>query len=214
MGTQPNIAFVVVAAHGGFLDRAVHPFDLTIRPYIIWLRQTVIDIVAGAGHVDGIGSEDFLALDHRLDLGDAPACASGHCEVNAVGGENGVDLVGHQFDQLAQEVGRNTSGGAFMQFGEGELAYSVDGYEHVELALLGPDFGDVDMEVADRIGLELLARLGAFDAWQAADVMALKQPMQTGTGEMSDRGLERIEAIIELQQRMPAEGDDQRFLFL
>lgn len=31
---------------------------------------------------------------------------------------------------------------------------------------------------------------------------------------MWDRGLEGIEAIIERQTRMPAEGDDQRFLFL
>ena len=31
---------------------------------------------------------------------------------------------------------------------------------------------------------------------------------------MRDRRLERVEAIIERQQRMPAEGDDERRLFL
>jgi len=41
--------------------------------------------------------------------------------------------------------------------GEGELRGSVDGDEEVELALLGPDLGDVNMEDADGVGLEALA---------------------------------------------------------
>ena len=36
--------------------------------------------------------------------------------------------------------------------------------------------------------------------------------MQRGPGQMRDRRLERIEAIIERQQRMPAECDDEGFL--
>jgi hypothetical protein len=43
-----------------------------------------------------------------------------------------------------------------MHLDEGELRGAVDGGQKIELALLGPDFGDIDMEVADRIGLELL----------------------------------------------------------
>ena len=46
----------------------------------------------------------------------------------------------------------------------------------MQLALLGPHLGDVDVEVADRVGLELLlGRLVAFDLRQPADVVALKQ---------------------------------------
>ena len=41
-----------------------------------------------------------------------------------------------------------------MQFDEGELRGSVDGDEKVEFALRGSNFGDVDMKLADRIGLE------------------------------------------------------------
>jgi hypothetical protein len=47
--------------------------------------------------------------------------------------------------------------------------------------------------------------LGA-DAQQAADVMPLEQPVQAGTGQMRDRGLEGIEAVIEWHQRM-SQGD-------
>jgi hypothetical protein len=42
-----------------------------------------------------------------------------------------------------------------MQFDEGELRHAVDRNEHVELALGGAHLGDVDMEIADRIGFEL-----------------------------------------------------------
>jgi len=38
-----------------------------------------------------------------------------------------------------------------VQFDEGELAGPVDRDEHVELALLGPHLGDVDVEVSDRV---------------------------------------------------------------
>jgi hypothetical protein len=58
------------------------------------------------------------------------------------------------------------------------------------------------MEVADRIGLELLTRLSALHTGQAADVVALEQAVKAGAGEMRDRCLECIEAIIERQQRM------------
>jgi hypothetical protein len=44
-----------------------------------------------------------------------------------------------------------------VQLGKGELGGAVDGNEEVELALLGPHLGDVDVEVADRVGLEARA---------------------------------------------------------
>jgi len=46
---------------------------------------------------------------------------------------------------------RQRLGGRFLvQLDEGELAGAVDGHQQVEAALLGPDLGDVDVEVADR----------------------------------------------------------------
>lgn len=57
-------------------------------------------------------------------------------------------------DQRAEEVGGDRTGRLLMQLNEGELARSVDGYEQTELALFGADLGNIDVELADRIGLE------------------------------------------------------------
>ena len=75
-----------------------------------------------------------------------------------------------------------------MQLDEGELGGAVDGDEQVELAFGGSHLGDVDMEVADRIGLELLlGGLVAFDLRQAADAVALQAAMQRRARQMRDR---------------------------
>ena len=74
--------------------------------------------------------------------------------MSAVIGEHGVDLVGHGRDEAAKEVARDTPRRLLVQLGEGELGRAVDGHEEVELALLGPDLGNIDVEEADRIALE------------------------------------------------------------
>lgn len=90
----------------------------------------------------------------------------------AVVGEHGVHAVRHGLRQGAQEVGGDARSGALVQLGKGELRGAVDGHEKVEFALLGPDFGDVDVEVADRISLEALARgLAAVGLRQARDAV-------------------------------------------
>lgn len=54
-----------------------------------------------------------------------------------------------------------------------------DSDEHVQLALLGPDLGNVDVEVADRVALEFpLRRFVALDIREPADAMALQAAMQ------------------------------------
>lgn len=66
-----------------------------------------------------------------------------------------------------------------MQFDEGELRGTVDSNEHVQLALFGAHLRNVDMEVADRVALELLlGRPVAFDIRQAADAVALQAAVQ------------------------------------
>jgi hypothetical protein len=66
-----------------------------------------------------------------------------------------------------------------LQFGISELRCPVDRHEQIELAFLGAHLGDIKMEVADRIGRELLLeRFVAFRLWQAADSVALKATMQ------------------------------------
>ena len=54
------------------------------------------------------------------------------------------------------------------------------GDEEVQPSLCGgADFGDVDMEVADRVALELaLYALAVFDVWQPRDAMPLKAAVE------------------------------------
>jgi hypothetical protein len=58
---------------------------------------------------------------------------------------------------------------------EGDLGRAVDRNQQVELALLGSDFRDIDVEVADRVALELgPPRLVALRLGQPRDAVALK----------------------------------------
>lgn len=57
-----------------------------------------------------------------------------------------------------------------MKLNEGELARAVDGNEQVELALFGADLCDVDVEVADRVGLKR-ERLGLSPSTSASRLM-------------------------------------------
>ena len=95
-----------------------------------------------------------LAARSRLDIGSHDG-SSAIGELDAVVGQHGVDPVGDGLDQGLEEARRRAAGGFLMQFDEGELRGSVDGHEKVELALLGAHLGDIDVEVADRISLEL-----------------------------------------------------------
>jgi hypothetical protein len=101
-----------------------------------------------------------------------------------------------------------------VQFDEGELRGPIDCNDEIELALSGSDLGDVDMEIADRIDLELaLGRGFAFDLGQPRDPMALQAAMQGRARQMRNGGLKGIEAVVERQQGMPPEGDHDRLLF-
>jgi hypothetical protein len=92
---------------------------------------------------------------------------------------------------------------------KGELRRSVDGDDEGELALRGSNLGDVDMEVADRIGLEFALGGGfAFDLRQPGDPVALQTPVKGRARQMRDGGLQGVQAVIERQQSMSSEGND------
>ena len=87
--------------------------------------------------------------------------------MGSVVSEDGADLVGDGGDQAAQEVPRGLARHLLMQLDKGELGGAVDRHQQVELALRGAHFGDVDVKLADRVGLELaLGRDLAFDLRQ------------------------------------------------
>ena len=96
-------------------------------------------------------------------------------ELDAVVGEHRVDEVGHGLDQGIEEGCCRLGVGALDELHEGELRGPLDGNVEVELAFGGSDFGDVDVEVADRTALESLLRwLVTLDLGQATDAVAQK----------------------------------------
>ena len=90
-----------------------------------------------------------------------------------------MDLIRDGGDQAAQEVPRGATRHLLVDLDEGELRRSVDGNDEVELALRGSNLGDVDMKIADRIGLEFAFGRGfAFDLRQPGDAVALQTPVK------------------------------------
>ena len=108
--------------------------------------------------------EELPAGDHLLDLGWGPGFAGGVGEVGSVVGEGGMDPIGDSLDETAQEVRGRAARHLPVQFDEGEFGGPLNRDDEMELALRGSDIGDVDMEIADRVGLELALQRGfAFD---------------------------------------------------
>lgn len=173
------VGLVVVALDGGVLDRAVHPLDLSVGPGMLRLCEAVLDTELCAGVFEGM-RPDGLSLGQRLDdQGRGRSPGARRREVRAVVGQDFGDPVGDRFDEMAQEVASGAPFGFSVKLDEGELAGPIDGDEHVELALRGLYLGDVGVEEADRVALELrFDWLLAFDLRQAADPVTLQATMQ------------------------------------
>ena len=66
-----------------------------------------------------------------------------------------------------------------MKLDIGKFAGSVDGNEEMQLAFCGSHFSNVDMEVANRVSLELLLRSPVtFNIRQPFNAVTLKAAMQ------------------------------------
>ena len=64
--------------------------------------------------------------------------------------------------------------GLLVQLDLSELGGAVDGHEKIQFAFRRLNLSNINVEVAERVGLELLLRgLVAFDLGQAADVVPL-----------------------------------------
>lgn len=179
MGAKLGMGFVVEALDGRVLDGSVHPLDLSIGPRVLGFGQAMVDVVAGARYFEGGSPEWLAARKHAFDIGDRPTLALGIGEVDPIVGQHGVDLVGNGFDEVKQEVSRDPPCGLLVQLGEGELRGPIDGDEEVEPALRGAYFGDVDVEVANRIGLELTPHaLAVLDIREPGDAVPLQAAVQ------------------------------------
>ena len=134
------VSLIVIALDRRLLDRAIHPLDLSVCPGMIDFRQPMLDAVPLADAVE--------------QMFESPSILQAVGELDAVVREDGMNTIRHGGDQPPQEVARGVTGLVRMQLGESELRRAVDGDEEVELSLGGLHFGDVDVEEADRIGLE------------------------------------------------------------
>lgn len=145
MRAKVVVAFVVIPLDGCVLDGAVHAFDLTVGPYVVRLSQRMFNPVGLADHVEP----------HQPGMDNVPVPGL-LCELDAVVSQDGVDTVGHRFQKVLQKLPARLSVWLFYQLGHGELAGSVNGYKKKELAIGSPEFGDIDMKIADWRPLELL----------------------------------------------------------
>jgi len=62
------VAVVMIAADGGLLQRAVHAFDLAVRPGMLRLCEPVIDIVFSAGPLESVRPDNFASRKAFFDF--------------------------------------------------------------------------------------------------------------------------------------------------
>ena len=65
---------------------------------------------SGAGEFESMSAEERASCDGLFDLADSQATTAGYREVDAVVGENRMDLVRHGRDEMAKEVGGDPGG--------------------------------------------------------------------------------------------------------
>jgi hypothetical protein len=164
------VAVVVVAFDGGVLDGAVHAFNLTIGPGMVGLGESMLNAVLAAYLVETVDTETrgpAVTILREID------------GLDAVVGEDRVEMVGNGLEQSFEERYRGWSISLSMQLDKHELGGSVDGYEQMKLTFLGANLGDIDVEVADRVGLELdLLGLVSANIGQPTDAVARQAAVQ------------------------------------
>jgi hypothetical protein len=99
--------------------------------------------VLSTGGFEGMSAEDLPSLRGQLDGRRSRSGIARRSEVGAVIGEDSMDLIRDDLDQLLQEVRRRPPGGLLDQPGKGELGSAIHGDEEVELSFLGADLGEI-----------------------------------------------------------------------
>ena len=172
MGFQALQVRVVEGLDRGFLDGAVHPLGLPVRPRVIGFGELVSNAIFIAHPAKDVhaqkGMDGFVAVLGQISKG------------HAVVGEDGVDSVGEGLDSATQKVRAVHLSHVIPEFHIGELGNPVNGQKHVELALGQAQLGNVDVHVTD-FGWRKLAPPCGFDIarWQPRDAMPEQTAVQT-----------------------------------
>lgn len=158
------VIVVMEAFDGSFFDGPVHSLNLPISPRMFDLGKAMFNAMLNADTAKNVIASVPVASTVR--------------ELDAVIGQYRMQGVWHCLAQIAQELGSNHLAGLGMEFGKSELGSSVNGHKQIELALGCLHLGNVDVEVADWVALELLlGRLVALNIWQPRDAMTLQTSM-------------------------------------
>jgi hypothetical protein len=105
-------------------------------------------------------------LDTMLDAGGfermgAPFCGCSVTvlgqigELDAIVGQDGVNMIGHGGDEGFQERFGRLGVGTFMQLHEDEFRGAIDSDEEMKFTFRASNFSDVDMEITNGVGPEL-----------------------------------------------------------
>ncbi len=121
MHPQLLAALVVEAFDGQFLNRAVHPLDLTVGPRIVRPGKPVLNVIGFADHVKA-----------HLTRPGGVAVAWLLGELDAVVGQNRVNAVGHGFQEKFEELLSRPPVSLVDKLGDRKLAGAVDADEQVE----------------------------------------------------------------------------------
>ena len=159
------VILVMETFDGSFFDGPVHSLNLPVSPRMFDLGEAMFNAMLSADTAKNVIASISIASTVR--------------ELDTVIGQYRMQGIWHCLDQIAQELGSNHLAGLGMEFGKRELGGSVNRHKQIELALGCLHLGNVDVEVADRVALELLLdRLVAPNLWQPRDAMTLQTSMQ------------------------------------
>jgi hypothetical protein len=148
--------------------------------------------------LDAIGSADLIEAVDPVSSGPAIAIFWQVGKLDTVIGQHRMQPVRYGRDQCFQETHGGRTIGLLVQANESEFRRAVDRDKQVELALCRAQLGDIDMEIADRIGFKFsLGGALVLNLRQARDAMPFQAAMQRGSGQVRDRRLQRIQAVIE-----------------
>jgi hypothetical protein len=137
---------------------------------VVDLGEAVLDPVLSAPHGEHVGHEPC-----RWAVGVARRKA----KLDAIVGQDGVDLVWNGCDEGDEKGRRRDTVRLLDELDEGELAGPVDGNEEMKLASGGLHLGDIDVEEADRVAFELLpGGLVGVDIGKPADTVTLQTAVQ------------------------------------
>jgi hypothetical protein len=119
------VVVVRKALDGGVFDGAVHPFDPTIDPWVLDLRQPMLDAVLFAAHAE-----------HVRDKGSGrpSGVARRESELDAIVSQDGVDFVRNGPDQRDEEGRSGDPIGLFLQPDKCEFAFAINRDKEMELS--------------------------------------------------------------------------------